>query len=183
MPTGLSALLIASIFAAGAINSALAALSQTSVSGVYQRYIRRRASERHYLTVSRVLIVAWAVVLAGLALVFHRSNSQGLLNLGLRVPGYVYGALLGIALLALWRRGTVPGIVVGVMASIAAVLWLRAAQIAFFWWYPAGCLVMMVVALAISRARVEPGERMAVSPAVDAWTRESSESVPARHTT
>jgi solute:Na+ symporter, SSS family len=183
MPTGLSALLIASIFAAGAINSALAALSQTSVSGVYQRYVRRRASEQHYLTVSRVLIVAWAAVLAGLALVFHQSNNQGLLNLGLRVPGYVYGALLGIALLALWRRGTAPGIMVGVMASIAAVLWMQAEEVAFFWWYPAGCAVMIVVALAISRARVKPVERIAVSPAVDAWTRESSESVPARHTT
>ena len=172
MPAGLSALLIASIFAAGAINSALAALSQTSVSGVYQRYIRPQASEQHYLTVSRLLIVAWAAALAGLALVFHRSNSQGLLNLGLRVPGYVYGALLGIALLALWRRGTVVGVMIGVAASIATVLALQAANVAFFWWYPAGCIAVVAVALAISRGRNKTIERV-VAPPMDAWIRES----------
>jgi solute:Na+ symporter, SSS family len=105
MPPGLSAVLIASIFAAGAINSALAALSQTTVAGVYQRYVRPQASERHYLLASRIFIIVWAAVLGGLALVFHRNANPGLLNLGLRVPGYVYGALLAIALLALWRRG------------------------------------------------------------------------------
>jgi SSS family transporter len=182
MPAGLSALLIASIFAAGAINSALAALSQTSVSGVYQRYIRPQASERHYLAVSRLLIVGWAAVLAGLALVFHRSNSQGLLNLGLRVPGYVYGALLGIALLALWRRGTVPGIVIGVVASLAAVLALQAANVGFFWWYPAGCAVVVAVALAVSGARPKTVVPI-VAPAMDTWKLEGSESAPARHTT
>jgi solute:Na+ symporter, SSS family len=153
MPPGLSALLIASIFAAGAINSALAALSQTTVAGIYQRYVRPRASERHYLRASRVFIIVWAAVLGGLALVFHTYNSQGLLNLGLRVPGYVYGALLGIALLALWRRGTVVGIAVGVVASIVVVLGLQAIHVAFFWWYPVGCLVVIACAVTISPRR------------------------------
>jgi SSS family solute:Na+ symporter len=153
MPPGLSALLIASIFAAGAINSALAALSQTALAAVYQRYVRPQASERHYLRVSRLLIVAWAAVLGGLALVFHASSSQGLLNLGLRVPGYVYGALLGIALLALWRRGSTLGITIGVAASVVAVLFLQAVNVAFFWWYPVGCMVVIACALAISPRR------------------------------
>ena len=118
------------------------------------------------------LIIAWAAVLAGLALVFHRSNSQGLLNLGLRVPGYVYGALLGIALLALWRRGTVVGIVVGVAASIATVLALQAAGVAFFWWYPSGCIVVVAVALAISRGRHRAIGQVVVPP-MGAWIRES----------
>jgi SSS family solute:Na+ symporter len=150
MPPGLSALLIASIFAAGAINSALTALSQTTVSGIYQRYVRPHASEQYYLGVSRFFIIAWAGVLGGLALIFHLYNNQGLLNLGLRVPGYVYGALLGIALLALWRRGTPLAIGIGVAVSIAVVLGLQALRVAFFWWYPVACLVVIACALAIS---------------------------------
>jgi solute:Na+ symporter, SSS family len=153
MPPGLSALLIASIFAAGAINSALAALSQTTIAAVYQRYLRPQASERHYLGVSRLFIVLWAVVLGGLALVFHTSSNQGLLDLGLRVPGYVYGALLGIALLALWRRGSSVGITIGVAVSVATVLFLQARNVAFFWWYPVACIVVVAVALAISPRR------------------------------
>jgi solute:Na+ symporter, SSS family len=159
MPPGLSGLLIASIFAAGisTLDSALTALSQTTLSGGYQRYVRRDAPERHYLRVSRGLIVLWAGVLCGLALVFHFYSTEGLLNLGLRVPGYVYGALLGIALLALWRRGTPRGIGIGVAASIVAVLALQAINVAFFWWYPAACLVVIGCALAISPGRHEPG--------------------------
>lgn len=145
IPPGLSGLLIASIFAAGisTLDSALAALSQTTLSGLYQRYVRVHAEEAHYLRVSRGLIVAWAAVLCGLALAFHFFSSEGLLNLGLSVPGYVYGALLGIALLSLWRRGTMASIGVGAAGSIALVLWLQAMGVAFFWWYPAATLVVV----------------------------------------
>ena len=173
MPPGLSALLIASIFAAGAINSALAALSQTTVAGVYQRYVRPRASERHYLLASRAFIVAWAAVLGGLALVFHQNANPGLLNLGLRVPGYVYGALLAIALLALWRRGTPVAIGVGVAVSIAVVLVLQELNVAFFWWYPIQCLVVIACALAISpreRSPVPVGQPAVRSPQSAALT-------------
>jgi SSS family solute:Na+ symporter len=156
MPPGLSAVLIASIFAAGAINSALAALSQTTVAGVYQRYVRADASEQHYLFASRIFIATWAAVLGGLALVFHVNGNPGLLNLGLRVPGYAYGALLAIALLALWRRGTPVAITLGVVVSIAVVLALQAVNVAFFWWYPVQCLVVIVCTLAISPRRREP---------------------------
>ena len=165
IPPGLSGLLIASIFAAGisTLDSALTALSQTTVSGGYQRYVRPAASERHYLRVSRVLIVGWAGVLGGLALVFHFHSTAGLLNLGLRVPGYVYGALLGLALLALWRRGAPAGIGIGVAASIVVVLILQSIDVAFFWWYPAACLVVIACALVISPRRREPPQRIDAS--------------------
>lgn len=168
IPQGLSGLLIASIFAAGisTLDSALTALSQTTVAGAYQRYVRPGAPERHYLRVSRGLIVGWAGVLAGLALLFHLYSTEGLLNLGLRVPGYVYGALLGIALLALWRRGTPAGIGIGTAVSLLAVLGLQAMDVAFFWWYPAATLVVIVCALAISRGR-RPERREAGPVEVD----------------
>ena len=74
-----------------------------------------------------------------------------MLNLGLRVPGYVYGALLGMALLALRRRGTPTAIAAGVIASIVVVLGLQALNIAFFWWYPIACLVVILTTLLTSR--------------------------------
>lgn len=158
IPPGMSGLLIASIFAAGisTLDSALTALAQTAVAGGYQRYIRPSAPERHYLLVSRLLIVFWAAVLGGLALVLHFYSTAGLLDLGLRVPGYVYGALLGIALLALRRRGTPRGIGIGVAASIAIVLLLQAAGVAFLWWYAAGCVVVLAFGLAVPPRRNLP---------------------------
>jgi Na+/proline symporter len=166
IPPGLSGLLIASIFAAGisTLDSALTALSQTTVSGGYQRYVKKDASERHYLRVSRWLIVFWAAVLSGLALVFHFWSTEGLLNLGLQVPGYVYGALLGIAFLALWRRGTPTGIGIGTTVSVVVVIILQLSGVAFFWWYPAACLVVIGCALLISHKKHDIESPVGVGP-------------------
>jgi len=153
IPPGLSGLIIASIFAAGitTLDSALTALSQTTVSGGYQRYINKDASESHYLRVSKAFIILWALVLCSLALIFHIYSTEGLLNLGLQVPGYVYGALLGIALLALWRKGSVIGIGIGTVASIFGVIVLQMFDVAFFWWYPAACIILISSALLFNK--------------------------------
>jgi solute:Na+ symporter, SSS family len=155
VPAGLSGLLIAAVFAAGisTLDSALTALSQTSMAGLYQRHVRPNATERHYLVISRAFVLFWGVLLAALAYGFHVWDDQGLLNLGLQVPGYVYGALLGIALLALWRKGTPAAIGIGVALSILLVLALRTAGVSFFWWYPAAALVVIACALVPSGGR------------------------------
>lgn len=148
IPPGVSGLLIASLFAAGisTLDSALTALTQTTVSGGYQRW-KPDASQKHYLRVSRGLIFFWAALLCGLAVVLHLFSTEGLLNLGFQVPGYVYGALLGIALLALIRRGSPAGIAIGVALSVVAVLWLQWLGVAFFWWYPVACIIVLATAL------------------------------------
>ena len=148
IPPGLSGLIIAALFASGisTLDSALAALSQTSIAGIYQPYIRREATERHYLVASRAAVVIWALILSLLAMILHSFATEGLLKLGLTVPGYVYGSLLGIAVLALIGRGSWFGIVAGTILSIAAVIGLQLLGISFFWWYPVACVVMVTTA-------------------------------------
>jgi SSS family transporter len=145
IPNGLSGLIIAALFAAGisTLDSALSALAQASVSGVYQRHINQNGTEAHYLKAAKVSVVLWGVLLSGIALVFHSVMGQGLLNLGLQVPGYVYGALLGIALLALWGRGSFKTILSGSALSVALVIVLKINGISFFWWYPAAAIVVL----------------------------------------
>ncbi|MHB9028807.1 MAG: sodium:solute symporter family transporter [Candidatus Latescibacterota bacterium] len=152
IPQGVSGLMILSLFAAGisTLDSALAALSQTFIAGVYRPYIRKEASERHYLRVSRVAIVLGGLCLALIALGFHSFAGKGLLQLGFIAPGFVYGALLGLSLLALLGRGTWRTIVIGTACSIASVLALQQAGVTFFWWYPAAALVLVTVTLALS---------------------------------
>lgn len=148
IPPGISGLIIAALFAAGisTLDSALAALSQTSIDGIYRPYIKPEATEAHYLTASRAAVILWAVVLAVLATVLHSFAGDGLLKLGLAVPGYVYGSLLGIAFLALLGRGTFYGVVAGTVVSIAAVIGLQYIGVSFFWWYPVACIVLLGIA-------------------------------------
>ncbi len=116
MPVGMTGLIIAGIFAAAisSLDSALAALSQTVVSGVYRPWRERRAdsvigesaaSERHYLRVSKVLVVVWALVLAGMAQVSRLALDRygDILNLALAMATYTWGALLAAFMLALLR--------------------------------------------------------------------------------
>lgn len=160
IPPGVSGLMIASLFAAGisTLDSALAALSQTFIAGVYRPYIRKNAEERHYIRVSRAAIVISGVFLSLIALGLHSFAGKGLLQLGFIAPGFVFGALLGIALLALMRRGSWNGIVAGALCSVAAVFGLKQAGVTFFWWYPVGAIVLMGVALVHSLLMPVPAE-------------------------
>jgi SSS family transporter len=157
IPNGISGLIIAALFAAGisTLDSALSALSQASISGIYRKHIKTDESEAHYLKAAKLSVLLWGILLSLIALVFHSLMGQGLLKLGLQVPGYVYGALLGIALLALWGKGTWTGIFTGTLMAIGAVIFLKLNSISFFWWYPIACIIVVVVALLMSGPRKE----------------------------
>ena len=66
LPVGLKGLMLTAIILAS-IDSPLSSLCSSFVTDIYRPLIRRRASERHYLLVSRVGIVAFGVVLALIA--------------------------------------------------------------------------------------------------------------------
>lgn len=70
MPVGLRALMVASFFAAfmSTVDSLLNLCGGYLSNDVYRRFLRRDASERHYLVVSRVILVSLAVVAGVLAL-------------------------------------------------------------------------------------------------------------------
>ena len=87
----------------------LAALSQTVVSGFYKPWRKRRSNsaddERHYLAVSKVLVVLWAVILCAMAQLMELAyNHYGdILNLALAMASYTGGAMLAAFCLAFFR--------------------------------------------------------------------------------
>ena len=116
MPAGLVGLIIAGVFAAAisSLDSALAALAQTVVSGVYRPWREGRAGEspagatpddRHYLVVSKILVVVWALVLSAMAQVSRLALDRygDILNLALAMATYTWGALLAAFMLAILR--------------------------------------------------------------------------------
>lgn len=151
LPNGVSGLIIAAMFAAGisTLDSALTALSQTSVMGVGRLVFpsMKAMEEKRIVKLSRLAIIIWGGILAALAYGFSFFQDGGLLALGFKVPGYAYGALIGIAFLALMRRGSFTGILTGSVLAILTIAWMHIEGISFFWWFPVGALVVMVVAL------------------------------------
>jgi len=104
MPPLLSGLLMAAIFAAAisTLESLLAALSQSTIAILYQPFLKPRASDRHYIRASRVVILMWGVLLTAFAIycdVLARSYAD-LIQFALAMAAYTYGGLLGVFLLA-----------------------------------------------------------------------------------
>ena len=153
LPTGLVGLIIAAVFAAAmsSISSELNALAAVTVIDHYRRYIRRGAGDRHYTRVSKIATAFWglyAMAFAGFA------GQLGALIVAVnRIGSFFYGSLLGAFVLAFgpWRANG-NGAFSGMLAGLAAVAWIsRNTGISFLWYNVVGCVVAVVVGLAVSR--------------------------------
>ena len=151
LPNGISGLIIAAMFAAGisTLDSALTALSQTSVMGIGTIVFPKLKTmkEDKVVKISKIAIIVWGIILALLAYGFSFFQDGGLLALGFKVPGYAYGALIGIAFLALMRKGKFIGVLSGSLIAILIIAWMHYEGISFFWWFPVGAIVVIGVTL------------------------------------
>jgi SSS family transporter len=102
LPVGVSGLLIAGVLAStmGALASALNALSTSTVADLYQRFTKRAPEDSRLLQHGRMWTLIWAVVFALFASLFSTTKNS-VIELGLAITGYTYGALLGAFLLGL----------------------------------------------------------------------------------
>jgi Na+/proline symporter len=133
IPPGITGLVIAAIFAAAisSLDSALAALSQTSVNSFYRPLVRPGAPDRHYVKTGHAFTVLWSLALCGMAVACIELKSderfENLVDLALGMTSYTYGALLGcflMAFLPFHRDGR--GLLVGVpcaMLTVFALTW------------------------------------------------------------
>lgn len=185
IPVGVTGLMIAGIFAAAisSFDSILAALSQTSMNGIYlpirRRLLRRTQAEedalherdddearrehRHILRVSRGLVLFWTVVLCAVAFaieVYKSSFSIPILPLALGIASWTTGALLAAFLLAwLPLRINGRGLVWAAPLSVACVISLRFATVD--WWINTAWAISAILSASwILAALVDGGPRL-----------------------
>src|SRR5205814_1499910 len=98
MPHVVSGFLIAAILAAAMSNlsAALNSLSSTVVVDFYTRLVPQSTEERR-VRLSRIITVAWAVLLFALALLARQGGK--VLEMGLSIASVASGSLLGVFLL------------------------------------------------------------------------------------
>jgi SSS family transporter len=91
LPRGMIGLLIAIVFLAsmGSTASALNSLASTSVVDIYKRTINPGASDKNYLTASRLATVFWGMVCIGMAL--YAGKMGNLLEAVNQLGSYIYG--------------------------------------------------------------------------------------------
>lgn len=143
-PAGVAGLVMAAIIAAAMSNlsAALNSLSSTTVMDFYRQYMARGRSESHYMRVSRIATVFWALVLGIIAYLSRETHS--VLVLGLTIVSIPFSGLLGVFLLGtLSRRAHEFGAMVGMAAGIMTTLVLYLYGIPFTWFLVAGTLVTL----------------------------------------
>jgi SSS family transporter len=145
MPSGLSGLVVAAIFAA-AMSSSLNSIAATAVNDLYKPFQPRR-SDQHYLKVSHLLTLVWGVVQIGVALAV-RNQPGSALSQALSVASLINGPILGVFLVGtLLKRVSQPPALVGMIVSIGAMLYVFfATKIAWTWYVFIGSLITVVVA-------------------------------------
>jgi solute:Na+ symporter, SSS family len=104
LPQGLIGLLIAVIFCASwsSTSSELNALASTTIVDVYKRLINKNATDRQYVTASRITTLLWGLFAIGVA---QFASALGSLIEAVNVLGSLfYGTILGIFLTAFFLK-------------------------------------------------------------------------------
>ncbi len=152
LPAGVVGLVIAVIFSAAmsSISGEINSLATVTVVDIYQRHIRKTASDRHYLVASRLATAFWAIY----AVLFASyGKTLGSLVEAVNILGSLfYGTLLGVFVTAFFLprvRGN--GAFFGMLAGEAAILAAaRFTGISFLWYNVIGCAVVVATVLVIS---------------------------------
>jgi SSS family transporter len=160
MPHGISGLLIAAILAAAMSNlsAALNSLSSTSIVDLYARFFPHSSDERR-LKLSRLAMIAWALILFLLAILAR--NGGRVIEVGLSISSVAYGCLLGVFLLGvLTRSATERGAMAGMVCGFALNLYLWCfTAVSFTWYVVLGSAITFLVGYGASRIPLPAQQR------------------------
>jgi solute:Na+ symporter, SSS family len=145
MPSGLSGLVVAAIFAA-AMSSSLNSIAATAVNDLYKPF-RSNKPDKHYLKVSHILTLLWGVVQIAVALLMRHRNRSAL-DLALSIASLINGPVLGVFLVGTFlRRVSEAPALIGMGTSIAVMLYIFfATKIAWTWYVFIGSSITLIVA-------------------------------------
>ncbi len=152
LPHGISGLMIAAMLAAAmsTISSSLNSLASTTVVDFYLPFLKKSATEKEQLQISRWMTLFWGVVLVFVAVLSRGITS--VLEAGLTIASITYGSMAGVFLLGiLTRRANARGAILGMAAGLVTMLavW-QDGTIAWTWYVLIGTAITFGVGYAAS---------------------------------
>ncbi len=145
MPSGLSGLVIAAIFAA-ALSSSLNSIAATFVNDLYKPFARDK-SDKHLLKISGWLTLIIGIIQIVVALVVMKQNRSAL-DQALSIASLFNGPVLGVFLVGTFiKRANEAAALTGMTASILLMLYIKfATPLAWTWYVLIGSLTTLLVA-------------------------------------
>ena len=145
MPSGLSGLVVAAIFAA-ALSSSLNSIAATAVNDLYKPFAKDK-SDKHLLKISGWLTVIVGIVQIVIAIGLMKTSSSAL-DLALTVASLINGPIFGVFLVGTFlKKAKEIHALIGMLASISLMIYiLLGTKIAWTWYALIGSLTTFAVA-------------------------------------
>jgi len=157
LPAGLKGLVLGAIIMAS-VDSPLNSLTASFVSDIYRPLIRKRADERHYLLVSRIAVIGFGLILAGIAALC--SPVENILWFAFQVYSLTGGPMLGVFLLGLLTRrkanlANIPAMLISTLVCFALLLLIKTGhlQLGWTWLIVLGTMITMLLGWLLSHFR------------------------------
>jgi len=149
MPSGLSGLVVAAIFAA-ALSSSLNSIAATAINDLYKPF-KREISDKQLVRLAGWLTVIVGIIQIVVAIAFMKTDESAL-GLALSVASLINGPILGVFLVGTFlKRARETHALIGMIASIASMLYvLLGTKIAWTWYALIGSLTTFIVAFVVS---------------------------------
>jgi SSS family transporter len=152
LPVGLVGLILAAILSASMSSTAaeLNALASVSVIDIYRRVFKPGKSDRHYLTVTKIISVFWGAYAIGFAMF---ANSLGSLIEAVNILGSLfYGSILGIFIIAFSFKkiGGDATFFAAIVAEAVVLACFFFSEIPYLWFNVIGCAVLIAVAFLLN---------------------------------
>jgi Na+/proline symporter len=169
LPPGLTGLLLAGILSAAmsTLSGSLNSLSSSTVSDLARRLMPGKVDDSRLLRYGKLWTLLWAVAFVLFASLFSSTKSP-VVELGLSIASYTYGALLGAFLLGLLvKRAQQSDAIVAFVSTLAGVLYLAvwvaipdgnggSSRLAFPWYAPIGVAISLAVGGMLSLRHARP---------------------------
>ncbi|MHC4843130.1 MAG: sodium:solute symporter family transporter, partial [Planctomycetota bacterium] len=149
LPMGLKGLLLSAIILAS-IDSPLSSLSSSFVTDIYRPLIKKSATEKHYLFISRSGVVGFGLILGLIALACD--PVENILWFAFQIFSVTGGATLGVFLLGVLtkRRSNLANIFAMIISTLAMIVLLllshfEVIRLAWSWLIVIGTVTTMVL--------------------------------------
>ncbi|NJM54160.1 MAG: hypothetical protein HC846_12730 [Blastocatellia bacterium] len=145
MPTGLSGLVVAAIFAA-ALSSSLNSIAATAVNDLYKPFAKDK-SDKHLLRMASILTVIVGIVQIAVAIAVKDAQASAL-SQALAIAGLINGPILGVFLVGTFvKKANQTCALIAMISSICLMLYVYKYTLIAFPWYPViGSLTTLIVA-------------------------------------
>ena len=149
MPSGLSGLVIAAIFAA-ALSSSLNSIAATFVNDLYKPF-KQKAGDKHFLKVSHWLTLLFGIIQIGVALVLMKQQRSAL-SQALSVASLINGPILGVFLVGIFLPKVKESVaLVAMLISCAVMVYIRfGTPLAWTWYVLIGSVLTFFTAWILS---------------------------------